>query len=243
MKRTSGYFSRITMALLLLPALLKGQDTVNVALRFGGGIALAMPISAATGVYPRGFEVNGYYDLNERITIAADGGSSRFLFENYNYKYENSGVYFRAGVDYNLLNPVMSAGRYFAGASLKYGLSIFSHQSPEIVYDSYWGEYSTSAPKRSLVGHFLEISPGIRSELFSNLFIGWSVNVRVLLGTGAGDHLRAVDIPGFGNGSRAVSSGFNYYISYRIPYRTKRVIYIKPERDIEEETGTIGNNR
>lgn len=228
------------MALLLLPALLKGQDTVNVALRFGGGIALAMPVAAAAGVYPQGIEVNGYYDLNERITIAADGGVSRFLFENYNYKYENNGVYFRAGVDYNLLNPVLAAGRYFAGASLKYGLSFFSHQTPEIDYGSYWGEYSTTAPKSSHTGHFLEVSPGVRSELFSNLFIGWSVNVRVLLGTGAGDHLRAVDIPGFGNGSRAVSSGFNYYISYRIPYRNKRVIYTKPERDIEEESDNRG---
>ena len=229
--------------MLTIPALLRGQDTVNVPLRFGGGVALAMPVAAAAGVYPRGFEINGYYDLNERISIAADGGVSRFLYENYNYKYENNGVYFRAGVEYNLLNPVLAAGRYFAGASLKYGLSLFSHQTPEIEYSSYWGDYSASAPKRSFTGHFIEVSPGVRSELFTNLFIGWSVNVRVLLGTGAGDHLRAVDIPGFGNGSRAVSSGFNYYISYRIPYRTKRVIYIKPERDIEEETdirGTTG---
>jgi hypothetical protein len=234
MKRISGYSFSIAVAVLLFPAVVAGQDTISFPLRFGVGTALHLPLSRLAGVYPQGAEINGFYDINERIALAADGGFSRFLHEEYNYRYENNGFYFRAGIDYNLLNPVQAAGRYFAGLSLRYGISFYNHLLPEINYRNYWGDYSTAAPGESNTGHFLEVSPGIRAEIFSNVFIGWSVNMRFLLWSSAGSDLRAVDIPGFGNGSKVVSRGINYFISFRIPYRTKQVIYIKPERDTEE---------
>lgn len=220
---------------------LKGQDTINFPLRAGAGIALNGPVSALAGRYPRGMEFNGFFDMNERIALAADGGYSSFAYDNYNYSYGNKGIYLRAGADYNLLNPILAAGRYFAGLSLRYGLSMYNHNSSVIGYDNYWGSYETSADNSFHAAHFLEFSPGVRAELFKNFFIGWSVNTRILLWSGAGDHLRAIDIPGFGNGSKAFSSGFNYYISFRIPYRTKKVIYLKPVRDAEEETVTGSN--
>lgn len=221
--------------MMLLPVISSGQDTISFPLRLGLGAALYSPVSALAGVYPRGFEINGIYDINERIAVAVDGGYSRFVHESYNYRYENNGLYMRMGIDYNLLNPVLAEGRYFAGGSVRYGLSGFTHTSPSIEYDSYWGTHTTSTESSFQMAHFLDVSPGIRAGLFKNVFIGWSVNMRVLLSSGAGKDLRAVEIPGFGNGSKRFSAGLNYYISVRIPYRTKTVIWIKPVREDPEE--------
>lgn len=216
-----------------------GQDTIDFPLRLGVGAALYSPVSAFAGLYPRGVEINGFYDINERFTIAADGGFSSFIQENYNYRYENDGFYLRMGTDYNLLNPLLAQGRYYAGISVRYGLSIFSHKVPSIEYNNYWGNYLTSADRTFHAAHFLEASPGIRAEIFNNFFIGWAVNLRLLVFSGTGRDMRAVDIPGFGNGSKPVSGGFNYYISIRIPYRSKRVTYVKPVRDTEEDENDL----
>jgi hypothetical protein len=235
MRRISGYSFKIALYLWLIPLAVAGQDTINFPLRLGAGVALYSPVSAVAGLYPRGVEINGIYDLNERFSVAIDGGFSSFMYENYNYRYENDGVYFRMGTDYNLLNPLLARGKYYAGISLRYGLSLFSQKVPSIEYDNYWGNFMTSGESSFQTAHFLEVSPGIRAEIFNNIFIGWAVNMRILAFSGTGKHLRAVDIPGFGNGSKPVSGGFNYYISIRIPYRTKRVIYIKPVRETDDE--------
>jgi hypothetical protein len=236
MRKISGYSLRISFLLFFVQGIALGQDTVDFPLRFGIGTALFSPVSALAGKYPGGVEVNGAFDLSERLSIALDGGFSRFRHEVYNYTYENHGAYFRGGADYNMLTPVQAAGRYYAGISLRYGLSFFSHESPSIEYDNYWGEYHTQKGNSFHVAHFLEVSPGVRAELFRNFFIGWSVNARLLIWSGTGKDLRAVDIPGFGNGSRPFAAGFNYYLSLRFPYRSKRVIYIKPDRGETGET-------
>jgi hypothetical protein len=235
MTKISGYSFSLVLFMILLPAVSSGQDTISFPLRFGLGAALYSPVSALAGIYPRGLELNGIYDIDERLSVALDGGYSRFVHDNYNYRYENNGLYMRLGVDYNLLNPVLAEGRYFAGGSLRYGLSGFTHTTPVMEYDSYWGNYTSSAVSSFQMAHFLDVSPGIRAELFKNVFIGWSVNMRVLIWSGAGKDLRAVEIPGFGNGSKKFSAGLNYYLSLRIPYRTKTVIWIKPVREDPED--------
>jgi len=237
--RISGYSFSIFVALLLFPVITSGQDTVNFPLRFGVGASAYLPVSSLAGYFPQGVEINGYYEINERFAIAVDGGLSKFENENYNYKYENSGFFFRAGFDYNMLNPVRASGRYFAGGSVKYGFTVYNFNSPSIEYLNYWGNYATSSPQMTKTAHFLEFSPTLTAELFKNVFVGWSIDLRVLLWSGAGDDLRPIDIPGFGNGSKAVSAGMNYYISIRIPYKTKMVIYLKKERQTEEEEEII----
>lgn len=241
MKRTSGYSFRLGLALALVPFLqAAGQDTIDFPLRFGAGAGLFSPVSSLAGKYPRGFEAGAFYDLSERISLAAEGGYSRFVHENYNYRYENNGIYFRLGADYNLLNPVQASGKYYAGIGARYGLALFSHSSPFIDFSNFWGAYSTSAGSTFHASHFIEFTPGVRAELFRNLFIGWGVNLRLLVFGGTGKDMRAVDIPGFGNGSKPLAAGINYYISYRIPYRQKRVIYIKPERDTGDDDTVEG---
>lgn len=235
MRKTSGFFLTISFIGLSLPCITSGQDTIDFPMRAGVGAALYQPVSVLAGRYPQGIELNGFLDLNERLSLAFDAGSSRFRNETHNYSYENKGFYFRGGADLNMLNPVKASGRYYAGLSLKYGVSFFTHSVPYMRYENYWGSFVTNMAGSSCTAHFLDVSPGIRVELFRNFFIGWSVSGRLLLWSGAGKHMRAIDIPGFGSGSKPLTAGINYYISIRIPRGIKRVIWAKPDRGEPED--------
>jgi hypothetical protein len=68
------------------------------------------------------------------------------------------------------------------------------------------------------MAHFLELTPGIRAELFRNLSIGWTIRLRVLVYSGSGSNFKSIGIPGYGNGSKSFSPGINYYMIWSIPW-------------------------
>ena len=76
--------------------------------------------------------------------------------------------------------------------------------------------------------------------------MGWSVSLRMLLYTGTGKDLKPVYFPGFGDGTKTISAGMNYYIVWNIPYKKIKAIMKKDvpvETDETNDTGTTGNNQ
>jgi hypothetical protein len=76
-----------------------------------------------------------------------------------------------------------------------------------------------SNAQTSHAAHFVEVSPGIRTELFRNFAIGFTVRLRILIYAGTSADLKPIDIPGYGNGTKRFSPGLNYYIIWSIPYK------------------------
>jgi hypothetical protein len=68
-------------------------------------------------------------DLNEKRSLVFDAGYLNFKYTQdstqHNYSYRSKGSYIRVGMDFNLLKPDKSQGKYFAGIGLRYGLSRF----------------------------------------------------------------------------------------------------------------------
>ena len=92
--------------------------------------------------------------------------------------------------------------------------------------------------------HFIEVSPGVRAEIFNNISVGWTVSIRMLLYSGSDKDLKPINIPGFGNGEKLVSTGINYFITWNIPYKKRRVIIPveKPEDPDDEESNIASGN-
>jgi hypothetical protein len=87
----------------------------------------------------------------------------------------------------------------------------------------------------------MEITPGVRAELFRGVTIGWNLYMRLLLSAGAGKDLKPVWMPGYGPGTSGMTTGAEYYVSISIPYR-KIKVYIKPKvRETEEEETEVTN--
>ena len=237
MRRTFAFF--ISLLALLATSVVKAQDTIDFPLKLRAGIDISGPIIYFTD--KSNLSIEGFFSLdrNEKMSYILEGGYLKYKYSQYNYNYLSSGIFLKAGTDFNLLKPEMSSGKYWAGIGLRYGLSIFNSETPSLETQNYWGSSTTSVPKRSSVGHFLEVAPGVRTELFKNLSIGWSLRLRLLISGGGGKDLRPIYFPGFGNSGKRVNAGVNYYIIWSIPFKTKKVITIpETEEEEPEDTGT-----
>jgi len=230
MRRTSVYF----VMLICSFGQIKAQDTLLIPLKIRVGLEVSGP--ATYYIEKKNLSAEGYVavDLNEKTTILLGGGYLNYKYSQYNYDYLSSGIFFKAGAEFNLLKPEKAMGKYWGGLGLHYGVSMFNSEVPSFYKDNYWGTPGVaSIPGNTYWGHFIEATPGVRAELFRNFSIGWTISIRMLLYTSAGKAERPIYFPGFGNGSKTISTGLNYFIVWNIPYK-KITVITKKEEPAEE---------
>ncbi len=243
MRRISAYF--FSLILFLKACNLLAQDTVLFPLKLRAGIDIAGP-----GIYlsdKNNLSVEGYisFDKSEKMALVLEAGYLNFKYSQYNYDYTSKGAFARFGADFNLLKPEVSEGKYWAGIGLRYGVSLFNSETPSFQYENYWGTVISSLPSKKAMGHFIEVAPGVKTEIFRNFSMGWTIRLKLLISGGGGKDLRPIYFPGYGNGGRRTTAGISYFLTWNIPYKTKTVI-TKPEA-IEEEPDetseqTVGSN-
>jgi hypothetical protein len=217
MRRTYAYI--ISVALLLSASLIYSQDTIPFAYKIKLGADIFGP-----GYYlidHNNLTIEGFVsvDIDTNKAVVFEAGYQDFSYSQYNYDYMSKGVFIRAGVDFNLMQHQVSKGQYYGGIGLRYGLSIFTDEVPFLDYDNYWGTATSSIPGATHAAHFVEVSPGIRTELFRNFSIGLTVRLRILIYSGSSPDLDPIDIPGYGNGTKRFSPGLNYYLIWSIPFK------------------------
>jgi hypothetical protein len=216
MEKISVYF---TSLLLFTTLSVYGQDTIPVPRKIKIGADIYGPLYH---IYNnKNLTIEGFLsvDIDTSKAVVLEAGYTNYEFSQYNYDYLNHGMFFRAGLDFNLLKPETAIGKYYAGVGLRYGLSIFNSETPILKQDNYWGTATGSIPLSSYSAHFIEASPGIRTEYFGHFEMGWTVRLRFLIYSSTGKNLKAVYIPGFGNGAKIFSPGINYYLIFTIPYK------------------------
>jgi Domain of unknown function (DUF6048) len=217
MKRISVYFT--SLLLLITFSYAAGQDTVPVPKTIKLGADIYGPLYH---LYDKNnLTIEGFLsvDIDTGKAVVLEGGYLNYEYSQYNYDYLNHGIFFRAGMDFNLLKPQTSLGKYYAGIGLRYGISFFNSSTPFLKTTNYWGTATGSISAADHIAHFLEASPGIRTELFRNFEIGWTIRLRFLVYSNTGKTLKAIYIPGFGNSTKSFSPGINYYLMWSIPYK------------------------
>jgi hypothetical protein len=239
MKKISAYIFSMLLC-LSLGAQIKNStaepDTIDFPLKIRTGIDVAGP---AIWLGNRDIlSVEGYFsrDFNEKRALFIGGGYADFKYSQYNYEYLSKGVFAKAGIDFNILKPQVSTGKYWGGIGLRYGLSSFTHETPLITQENYWGTLESALAPQRRRAHFIELSPGFRAEMRGNLSIGWSLSLRKLIYAGDRE-LRPVYIPGYGQGDKKMSFGFSYFLSLNFKWKQIKV-FIKPEpvEEPDEET-------
>jgi hypothetical protein len=244
MRRICAYFSSILALILSSSSQVKCQDTLLIPLKIHAGMEILGPVKYFIDNNILNLEGYVLMDLSEKLAVALNAGYLDYEFSQYNYTYLNKGYFIKAGVNFNLLKPKKSLGKYWAGVGLRYGLSHFIWEVPVYSQSNYWGKSSSSIPSDKTWGHFIEFSPGMRAEIFRNFSMGWSINLRMKLYTGTSSDLKPIYFPGFGAGEKRFSTGFSYFIVWSFPYKKIRVITKKevPEEtdETEEQTGTEG---
>ncbi len=242
MRRIFVYYTSVLMSLsagsMSVYAQTEPPDTVVIPLKIRAGVEAIGPVIYLTD--KNNLNAEGFIsaDLNERAGLFFGAGYSDYKYSQYNYEYLNKGFFVKAGVDFNLLRPETSMGRYWAGIGLRYGLSSFTSEIPSFKHENYWGTTVASIAPSTHFGHYLEASPGFKAEIFKNFSLGWSLNIRKLLYTGTGRDLRPIYFPGYGTGGESVSFGISYFFVWNIPYKKIKVEVKQEEPEETEETGT-----
>lgn len=189
-----------------------------------GGIRFGVDLLPFIGHFktPRqqGFEITLDIEFRDGWFITTEEGSLSYNLEKVDYDYRMDGYYARIGIDHNILTRLPQENEIvFWGLRIATGK--FTHSADRVtIRNGYWGDYQTSGKTEGIHPFWFEFTGGIRAELVRNLFIGWNIRGRFMLKLPE-DTMKPYIIPGYGNTIRNISMGFNYTISYRIPYKLK----------------------
>lgn len=185
-----------------------------------------------------GLEITGQYRLTKKMFLAADVGNEKITQNDSQLSTTTIGTFIAAGFNYNLYtNWLDMENQIYIG--MRYGLSSFSQtlNSYEI-YDA--NPYFPNPNKvvdsgdsySGLTAQWAEVVLGMNVKVFNNVFVGFSLNMNVLLTNKTPPNFDNLYIPGFNrtyNGD--FGAGFNYNVSYFIPiYKKKTVIDILPKK-------------
>ncbi len=235
---TLKYFFSIFIWLIFSSGLAFGQvgRYAPSALRIGAdpGTLMYTVFSEKRGF----FELESDVDIDKFFLVANYGLSSYDLNED-TYSYSNNGTYFRIGADINLMNKDPNLNIAFFG--IRYAASRFNDKlnyntktmiHPDTGWPSTWEESSND----NVRARWFELVSGMKIRVVKQLYFGFTIRYKIFKNVSPVDELRPYYIPGFGKNIVSSNSafGFNYYVSYRLPFR-KKIIYTENDKVIEDK--------
>jgi hypothetical protein len=182
------------------------------------------------------FEIEGDVDI-DRFFLVANYGLTSYNLDEETYTYENDGSYLRLGADINFMQDDPNLNIAFFG--FRYVTSSFTDKldyDTKAVIQSLTGWPSTreTSSNEKARASWYELTTGLKIRVVKQMYMGFTLRYKLMMKTKDTEDLRPYFIPGFGKNINQSAFGFNYYVSYRLPFR-KKIIYTKDDKVLEEE--------
>ena len=186
------------------------------------GVDISKPIIRFTNKKYKGFEVTGDYRISERLFVATElGYEEKTSIEDYTNS-TAKGSYIKLGANFNTYeNWLDMNNEIYLG--LRYGLSLFNQTLNS--YTSNTGSVYFPAPTitpnstADLDAHWTEFVFGLKAEILKNMFVGFSLSYKIMISVKDPDNFKTLYVPGFNRVFESNTGfGFNYTISYTIPF-------------------------
>lgn len=159
-----------------------------------------------------------YYRKELYFSLEGGWGTSEIRYPELWYTTRN--IFVRGGVDKNMI-PRLFPGDYdmlFIG--FRYGVaSIERGEAGYHTDDGFWGGTTGSIAGKQLTAHWMELTGGIRVELWKGLFAGYNVRAKFLINPKSFRELPPAFIAGYGKGEKVTAFDFNFYLQYAIRWR------------------------
>ncbi|MEA1785974.1 DUF6048 family protein [Arenibacter sp. GZD96] len=212
---------------------LNPKDTVvykqPYGIRFGIDLS-RLGITAMNDNYT-GFEAVGDYRLSQKFYAAAELGNEKKTKQEDVLNFTASGSYIKLGFDYNTyenwygMNNAIHIGSRLAFSSFSQTLNSYSifernrYWSP----DTFFPVASDPKSFDGLSAVWIEFVMGTKVELFSNIYMGVSVRLGLLLSNTQPENFTNLWIPGFNKvtDESNFGVGFNYTLTYLLPLYKK----------------------
>ncbi len=169
-----------------------------------------------------------YYWRRDLYWVAEAGfGNAALTYPDLAYSSKNTFV--RLGFDKSILPRLKQNDWDMALIGLRYGLGFIERgQAVYTITDNLWGGFVTNtvAPE-NVTAHWIEITGGVRVELYKGAFIGWNVRGKFLLNPKKFTELPPYNIAGYGKGEKNSIFDFNVYLSYAIRWDRKHIPPVK----------------
>lgn len=189
----------------------------------------------------KGLELVGDYRFSKKYYLAAEVGNENKTTEDTKLNSTAKGSYLKAGFDYNGYQNWLNMENIIS-VGMRYGVSTFSQQLNNYkIYNAH--PYFNEAPVipsgnkfNGLTASWIEVVAGVKAKVFNNVFVGFSLRLNKLITNKKPDNFDNLYIPGFNrtyNGDFGV--GFNYTVTYFIPFYKKKTTTIVPKKAEEKK--------
>jgi hypothetical protein len=197
-------------------------EKVNILKYVSVGADLSGPISKFLNTGRNEFELSAIVGNFHDFQFDAEAGFLSFDLKTDSgnrYNYNLNGNFGRIGVDYNTFKKNLPGENNYVLFGLRYGYSTMQHSAKDIVIlDKKWGDRKASFPETSFSSQWIELTGGLRIQLYKNIGAGWTARFKYMIRSGvSNDGIKPYYIPGFGKGAENIAFGFTYSIYYTIP--------------------------
>ena len=183
------------------------------------------------------FEAEADIDI-DRFLIVANYGISTYKLDEPTYVYENNGTYFKIGPDINFMHEDPNLNLMFFG--LRYATASFNDRldydtRAVIQTETGWPNTRETTTNGNAKASWYEMVTGLKIRIVKQLYMGFTMRFKLQMKTKQTAILKPYYIPGFGKNINSTAFGFNYYISYRLPFR-KKIIYTDENKNVIKKT-------
>ncbi len=206
----------------------QSKDTIAYTSPYGLrlGIDISKPIVGMIDSNSSGIELVADYRISKNWYVATElGNQKEKTVEDYTTS-TSQGNFLKIGVNYNAYqNWLDMNNEIYVG--MRYGTSTFDQTLDSYRINTgndYFPSNTISNPNTAagLNAHWTEFVLGIKVETFKNLYLGFSFNYKVMLSLTHPENFKTLYVPGFNRVfDTETGFGFNYTISYTIPFVNK----------------------
>lgn len=208
----------------------KPTDTLPPGEKYGirAGIDLSRIARTALNDNYKGLEIVADYRVYKNLYAAVEFGNESFTRNEENISVNGSGNYARIGIDYNAYRNWYGMQNNIT-VGFRYGFASFSQRLNSyriFTSNNFFPNETVMVPfeKPDLTAGWIEFVLGLKVELIANIYLGASVSLRNRISEKQPGRFNNLFIPGFGrtNDFSKYGVGFNYTISYLVPFYKKK---------------------
>lgn len=191
------------------------KDYLPTGLRVGTDlIDLGKTISSNTF---SGWEVNADVDFaNYYLTMDVGSWAKDILITN--GQYNNSGNYYRVGIDVNFLGNDPDKNMFFIG--FRAGHSSFNESVTYLTTPKYlFSPLDTTSTNPNATGNWGELTTGLRVKIWRGLWLGYTARMKFAPNVHGSSNFATYDLPGYGVVQKSPWWGFNYQVFWRFAWR------------------------
>lgn len=184
----------------------------------------------------KGIAFTGDYRLTKKYYLYGEIGSDKITVEDPLLTTTTQGSYLKAGFNYNAYTNWLDMENMIT-LGVRYGFSTFNEELENyLIYNPnpYFGPsqlIESGIKHEGLTASWAEVSAGVNVKVFNNVYVGFSLHMKVLVTNSDPSNFENLYIPGFNRTyDGSFGAGFNYTIGYFIPIYKKKVVPVEVKK-------------